>query len=96
MTTKIRMKEVHSNIPLVSDRGESYTVSSRDGLQTICASEPFSLTARHAELRRMGCNAFLLDLTQANRESWLDIIAAFKAGRSIEGTTEFNYPMELV
>jgi putative protease len=96
MTTKIRIKDVHSNIPLLSDRGEAYTVTTRDGLQTISASTPFCLTARHNELRGRGCGSFLIDLRQAPRESWGDIIGAFKAGRAIPGTTEFNYAAELV
>ena len=81
MTTKIRIKDVHSNIPLHSDRGEAYTVTTRDGLQTITAATPFSLTARHNELRSKGCGSFLIDLRQAPRESWNDIIGAFKTGR---------------
>jgi U32 family peptidase len=96
MTTKIRIKDVHSNIPLHSDRGEAYTVTTRDGLQTISAATPFSLTARHNELRGRGCGTFLIDLRQAPRETWGDIIGAFKAGRAIPGTTEFNYAAELV
>ena len=96
MTTKIRIKDVHSNIPLHSDRGEAYTVTTRDGLQTITAATPFSLTARHNELRGRGCSSFLIDLRQAPRESWNEIIGAFKTGRAIAGTTEFNYAAELV
>jgi len=96
MTTKIRIKDVHSNIPLHSDRGEAYTVTTRDGLQTISAATPFCLTARHNELRNKGCSSFLIDLRQAPRDSWGDIIAAFKSGREIPGTTEFNYAAELV
>jgi putative protease len=96
MTTKIRIKDVHSNIPLHSDRGEAYTVTTRDGLQTITAATPFCLTARHSELRSKGCGSFLIDLRQAPRESWNDIIGAFKTGRAIPGTTEFNYAAELV
>jgi putative protease len=96
MTTKIRIKDVHSNIPLHSDRGEAYTVTTRDGLQTITAATPFSLTARHNELRGKGCGSFLIDLRQAPRESWNDIIGAFKSGRAIAGTTEFNYAAELI
>jgi putative protease len=96
MTTKIRIKDVHSNIPLHSDRGEAYTVTIRDGLQTVTASTPFSLTARHNELRGKGCGSFLIDLRQAPRESWHDIIGAFKTGREIPGTTEFNYATGLV
>jgi putative protease len=96
MTTKIKIKDVHSNIPLHSDRGEAYSVATRDGLQTISAATPFCLTARHAELRQRGCGEFLIDLRQAPRESWSEIIAAFKAGREVAGTTEFNYGTELV
>jgi len=96
MTTKIRIKDVHSNIPLHSDRGEAYTVTTRDGLQTITAASPFSLTARHTELRGKGCGSFLIDLRQAPRESWNDIIGAFKTGRALAGTTEFNYAAELI
>jgi putative protease len=96
MTTKIRIKDVHSNTPLHSDRGEAYTVTTRDGLQTISAAVPCSLTARHSELRSRGCGSYLIDLRQAPRESWNDIIAAFKNGRELPGTTEFNYATELI
>ena len=96
MTTKIRIKDVHSNTPLHSDRGEEYRVTTRDGLQTITAATPVSLTARHAELRSRGCGAFLIDLREAPRESWNDIIAAFRSSRPLPGTTEFNYGAELI
>ena len=96
MTTKIRFKDVHSNIPLHSDRGEAYSVSTRDGLQTITAALPFSLTARHAELRQKGCSSFVIDLRQSPRDAWNDILSAHKNGREIPGTTEFNYAKELV
>jgi putative protease len=96
MTTKIRIKDVHANTPLRSDRGETYRVSSQDGLQTISATQPFSLTARHGELRQKGCSSFVIDLTEEPRERWGEIIAAFKAGRALPGTTEFNYAAELI
>jgi len=96
MTTKIRIKDVHANTPLRSDRGETYRVSSQDGLQTITSTQPFSLTARHGELSQNGCTSFVIDLTEEPRERWGDIIAAFKTGREIPGATEFNYAAELV
>lgn len=96
MTTKIRFKDVHTNIPLTSDRGEQYSVTTRDGLQTISAATPFSLTGRHAELRRNRCSSFVIDLRQAPREQWGEILAAFKAGRDLPGTTEFNYLQGLI
>jgi putative protease len=96
MTTKIRLKEVHANTPLRSDRGETYHVTSQDGLQTISSSLEFSLTARHAELLQKGCSSFLIDLGEGPRERWDEIIAAFKNGRELPGTTEFNYATELI
>ena len=96
MTTKIRIKDVHVNTPLRSDRGETYRVTSQDGLQTISSTLPFSLTARHAELHQKGCRSFVIDLTEEPRERWGDIVSAFRSGREITGTTEFNYAAELV
>ena len=60
-------------------------------LQTITAAQPFSLTGRHHELRRKGCHSFVIDLRQAGREQWGEIIGAFKASRPLADTTEFNY-----
>ena len=96
MTTKIRIKDVHANTPLRSDRGETYRVTSQDGLQTISSALPFSLTARHGELRQKGCSSFVIDLSEEPRERWGEIIAAFKSGRELAGTTEFNYAAELI
>ena len=96
MTTKIRIKEVHANTPLRSDRGETYRVTSHDGLQTISSALQFSLTARHGELRQKGCSSFVIDLSEEPRERWGEIIAAFKAGRELPSTTEFNYAAELI
>jgi putative protease len=96
MTTKIRIKDVHAGTPLRSDRGETYRVTSQDGLQTISSTLPFSMTTRHGELRQKGCSSFVIDLTEEPRERWGEIIAAFKSGRELPGTTEFNYAAELI
>ncbi len=96
MTTKIRIKDVHANTPLRSDRGETYRVTSHDGLQTISSTLQFSLTARHSELRQKGCRSFVIDLSEEPRERWGEIMAAFKSGRELAGTTEFNYAAELI
>jgi putative protease len=96
MTTKIRIKEVHANTPLRSDRGETYRVTTHDGLQTISSAVQFSLTSRHGELRQRGCSSFVIDLSEEPRERWSEIMAAFKSGRELPGTTEFNYAAELI
>ena len=96
MTTKIRLKEVHANTPLRSDRGETYRVTSHDGLHTISSAQQFSLTKRHGELLQNGCRSFVIDLCEEPRERWGEIISAFKSGRELPGTTEFNYATELI
>jgi putative protease len=96
MTTKIRIKDVHAHTPLRSDRGETYRVTSHDGLQTISSTMHFSLTARHGELVREGCSSFVIDLSEEPRERWGEIISAFKSSREVPGTTEFNYAAELI
>ncbi len=96
MTTKIRIKDVHANTPLRSDRGETYRVTSHDGLQTITSTLPFSLTARRGELTQKGCHSFILDLSEEPRERWTDILAALRGGREIAGATEFNYGSGLI
>jgi putative protease len=96
MTTKIRIKDVHGSTPLRSDRGEIYHVTSQDGLQTISSALPFSLTARHGELKQKGCSSFVIDLSEEPRARWGEIIAAFKSGRELSATTEFNFAAELV
>lgn len=96
MTTKIRIKDVHANTPLRSDRGETYRVTSHDGLQTISSALQFSLTARHGELRQKGCSSFVIDLSEEPHERWSEIMSAFKSGREVPDTTEFNYAAELV
>ncbi len=96
MTTKIKIRDVHTNIPLHSDRGEEYSVSTRDGLQTIYAKTPFCLTGRRQELQQSGCSSFVMDLSQEPRDRWPDIMSAFRSARPVPGSTEFNYPQELV
>ncbi len=96
MTTRISMKDVRNNIPLTSDRGEEYSVTSRDGLNTISAGKPFSLTQHHQELRERGCASFLIDLRQCDRSRWPEVLGAFKAGRSIPGSSGFNYLAGLI
>jgi len=91
MTTKVQMKDIRNNTLLQSDRGEEYQVTTRDGLRTIAPIQSFSLTDKKNELRRMGCVSYLIDLSQTKRELWPDIMSAFKTGRTIPDTTEFNY-----
>lgn len=91
MATRVKIKEINSGAPLQSDRGEGYRIRGRDGLTEISAATPFSLIGRLADLRRMGCHSFLLDLSATAPVERSEIMQAFRADRMIPNTTIFNF-----
>lgn len=70
ITSKIQIKEVKSDAPVSSDRGDQYQVVEKDGLTTVTSTRRFSLTGEKSRLLAMGCNRFELDLTAARHEEW--------------------------
>ena len=91
MTTRIRIKELASGAAFESDRGERYTLRGRDGLSVISAATPFSLIGHLADLRRMGCRSFLLDLSETPSEQRAAVLEAYRCDRRLSGATDFNY-----
>ncbi len=91
MTTRIKIKEVATNAPLQSDRGEGYRIKGRDGMLEISADTPFSLLGRLAELRSMGARSFLLDLSATASQQREQVLDAFRADRVMPDCTLFNY-----
>jgi putative protease len=96
ITTKIRIKDVKADAPLVSDRGDEYTTAVRDGLTVITPTTPFSLTGFRRRLQDMGCGSFVVDLSQLSQNDWPQVLDAFARGSALEGTSEFNFTMGLV
>jgi putative protease len=96
ITSKIRIKGVRNDAPVVSDRGDGYMVGVKEGLTVVTPTRRFSLTAFRGKLQEMGCSSFVIDLTGVPREEWPQIIDAFSRGRELAGTTEFNFVMGLV
>jgi len=96
MATRVKIKEISSGSPLQSDRGETYQIKGRDGFTHISSETPFSLTGRLSELRRMGVRSFLVDLSETAPAARGEVLDAFRADRSIPGSTLFNYERGLV
>jgi len=96
MTTRVAIKGVKGDAPLVSDRGEEYEVAVRGDLTTITPAVRFSITHFRTRLQEAGCGSFVVDLSQAPREQWRPILDAFARGEGIPGTSEFNFVMGLV
>jgi putative protease len=96
ITSKIAVKGVKSDAPVLSDRGDGYSVTVRDGLTVVTPERMFSLTAFRGRLQEMGCASFVIDLAAAPRDEWQRILDAFSRGKELPGTTEFNFLMGLV
>ncbi|SNB47699.1 U32 family peptidase [Geobacter sp. DSM 9736] len=96
ITSKIAIKSVRNDAPVVSDRGEQYDVTVKEGLTVVTPVKRFSLTHLRSRLQSMGCGSFVIDLTQEPKEEWQRILEAFHRGSPLPGTTEFNFTMGLV
>lgn len=96
ITSKIKIKDIRGDVPVVSDRGEGYMVRVQDGLTVVTPTKPFSLTGRRARLQELGCQAFVIDLSHEPRERWKNILGAFARSESLPDTSEFNFTMGLV
>jgi putative protease len=96
MTTRIAIKGVKADAPLVSDRGEEYDLRIRDGLTTVTPAVRFSLTAHRSRLLEMGCGSFVADLSQTLPEQWRRVLDAVARGDALPETSEFNFTMGLV
>ena len=96
ITTKIRIKDVKGDAPIVSDRGEGYLATARDGLTVITPATPFSLTGFRRRLQEMGCGSFVVDLSQLPQQEWPRVLDAFARGTALPDTSEFNFTMGLV
>ncbi|HEY6007663.1 MAG TPA: DUF3656 domain-containing protein, partial [Geobacteraceae bacterium] len=96
ITSKIAIRGVKSDAPIVSDRGDAYQVTVRDGLTVVTAEQRFSLTGRRGELQQLGCSGFILDLGGLPPAEWPRILGAFGRGTDIPGTSPFNFDLGLV
>jgi putative protease len=95
ITSKIGIKDVRGDSPVVSDRGDEYTVRVQDGLTVVVPRQRFSLSGHREELQRMGCEAFIVDLSHEPREHWKRVLAACARGEALPDTSEFNFVMGL-
>jgi putative protease len=96
ITSRITIRGVKSDMPLLSDRGEGYRVHHRDGLSHVTAERRFSISNHRQTLREAGCRSFLADLTADTPRDWARIVDACRRGLPLEGTSEFNFTAGLV
>lgn len=96
ITSKIRIKDVRNDAPVLSDRHDGYRVTTRDGLTIVTPTVMFSLTSFKGKLKEIGCSSFILDLSQTAPADYGTILGAFERGGELAGTSNFNFSRGLV
>jgi putative protease len=93
ITSRIPIRNVRSDTPVVSDRGDGYRVDSRSGLSVVTPENDFSLIGRLGELQSLGCGRFTADLSHLGpfSEGGKRVLDALRRDTSVPGTSIFNY-----
>jgi putative protease len=98
MVSRIPLRSVKAEHPLVSDRDEAYRVDNRGGLTVVRPEQDFSLLGHLGELQKMGCSRFIVDLAHLGATSAESrrVLAAFAQDAPLAGTSTFNYLQEMI
>jgi putative protease len=93
MVSRIPLKGVKPERPLLSDRGDAYRVIQRGGLTSVRPEQDFSLLGHLGELRGLGCSRFLVELAHHGPFSpaGRQVLAALAKDQPLAGTSPFNY-----
>ena len=95
ITSRIAIKGVRSDAPVVSDRSDAYRVSQRQGLTWLRSETDFSFLANLAELERFGCQRFIIDLSHLGpfSQQGKQVLDAARQGIDPPGISKFNFEM---
>ncbi len=98
MTSRIPLRGVKPDRPLVSDRDEAYRVDTRAGLTVVRPEQDFSLLGHLGELEKMGCRRFVVDLSHfgTNSTEARRVLMACGQDEPLSGTSKFNYLQEMI
>ncbi|MDA3902675.1 MAG: U32 family peptidase [Desulfuromusa sp.] len=93
LTSRIKIKNVRSDNPVLSDRDDAYRVQQRQGLTWLNSETDFSFIADIPELERLGCHNFIIDLSHLGpfSQQGKQVLDAVKRGYDPQGSSKFNY-----
>ena len=97
LTSRIKIKNLRSDSPVVSDRGDMFAVNNRQGLTWLQSGTDFSFIGNLAELENSGCHRFIIDLSHVGPFSprGKQVIDGLRRGYDPPDTSKFNYDKEL-
>lgn len=97
LTSRVKINNVRSDNPVLSDRGDAFRVQQRQGLTWLNSETDFSFIANMAELEQAGCHNFIVDLSHVGPFSLRgkEVLEAMRRGYDPENVSKFNYEMGL-
>jgi putative protease len=95
LTSRIAIRNVRSDNPVLSDREDAYRVQQRQGLTWLNSETDFSFIANLQELQSFGCHNFIVDLSHLGPFSAAGkkVLEALRRGADPADTSKFNYLM---
>jgi len=95
ITSRIAIKNVRSDHPVLSDRDDAYRVRQRQGVTWVSSETDFSFIANMNELESFGCHNFVIDLSHLGPFSQRGklVLDALRRGTDPASTSKFNYEM---
>ncbi len=98
ITSRIAIKNVRSDNPVVSDRGDAYRVQQRQGLTSVRSETDFSFLAKLNELQNFGCHNFIIDLSHLGPFSARGklVLESCRRGCDPPDCSPFNYESGMV
>ncbi|HMB16105.1 MAG TPA: DUF3656 domain-containing protein [Pelovirga sp.] len=93
LTSRIRIRQLRSDGPILSDRNDAYRVQQRQGLTWLFSETPFSFIANIEELRHLGCSGFVVDLSHcgAGSATGKQVLEALSRGTDPAQCSKFNF-----
>lgn len=93
ITSRIPLRGLRSDSPVVSDRDDAYRVTQRGGQTVVSPETDFSLLNRLSELEDMGCHRFIVDLSHLGPYSPRGklVLDALRREGGLPATSSFNF-----
>jgi putative protease len=93
LTSRVKIKGVRSDTPILSDRDDAFRVSQRQGLTWLSSETDFSFIGNLRELEEFGCHRFIIDLSHLGpfSQRGRQVLDAMKRGQDPTEITKFNY-----
>ncbi|WP_321368337.1 U32 family peptidase [uncultured Desulfuromusa sp.] len=93
LTSRVKIKNVRSDNPVLSDRDDAFRVQQRQGLTWLTSETDFSFIANIPEFENSGCHNFIIDLSHLGpfSQEGKQVLDAVKRGYDPQGCSKFNY-----